>query len=159
MSENRSFRNMILPWLSPAGAVIAFICFFLPWVEVRAVVKKIMGSGFTFAQDEMLLWMVPVFALIIFALFVMLRKKESLLGLKVAVIIFAGLGMFMMIMTYLSIEQKLSGFFVKQITSYEIKIGLPGTIIGFLISFISAVFIKSTRIGKSETDDMVKDIS
>lgn len=146
MSANRSFPNMILTWFSQAGAIIVVVCFFLPWVEVRAMVKKISGSGFSFAQEEMLLWMVPLFAFIIFVLFQFLRKKESLLGLKIGVIIFATLGILMMIMTYLSIEQKLSSFLVKQITSYQIKIGFPGIIVGFMISLISTIFIKPIRL-------------
>ncbi len=149
MSENRSFRNMILPWFSPAGAIIVVICFFAPWLEVRCSGKKIIGSGFTFAQDEMLLWMVPGFALIILALFLILRKDESMRGLKVSVIIFASLGLLMMVMTYLSIEQKLSGFIVKRITSYQIKIGLPGTLLGYFISIAAVLFITPRRTDKS----------
>lgn len=143
-SSQNSFRSLILPWFSPAGAVLVIICFFLPWLEVRCSGKKIIGSGLTFANKAFPLWAILVFAVIVLLLFVWLKRGLSLKWFKLGTIFSASFGLFMMILTYWGIEKKLSGFFVRKIINHEVKIGLIGTLIGFIVTIIAAALSKKS---------------
>ena len=131
-------KSLLLSWLSPAGAFIVLISFFLPWLEVHCSGKKILGSGFTFANKEFLLWFIPISALLVILLYVLYRRGLSSGWYKTGVILLAGLGVAMLMLVYFSIEQKMSGFIVKLITNHQIKIGLISTLVGFLLIFISS---------------------
>ena len=144
-NQNGPLKKSILPWLSPAGAFIILICFFLPWLEVKCSGKKILGTGFTFANEATPLWLIPIIALLVMLLYILYRNGLSLNWYRIGNLIAAGLGIVMMVLTYISIEQKLSGFFIKRITSYQIKFGLPGTLIGLLLIFVSPLLLKNKR--------------
>jgi hypothetical protein len=143
--EHNSSRSSLLAWLSPAGAAIILICFFLPWLEVHCSGKKIIGSGMTFAQQATPLWLIPAFAILVLLLFLWYWKGLSLTWFKVLLVSLAVLGILMLVFTYISIEQKLNGFVVKRITSHQIKTGLIGTAIGFILVIVSALGLRTSR--------------
>lgn len=143
--EQNSSRSSLIAWLSPAGAVIILVCFFLPWLEVSCSGKKIIGSGLTFALKAAPLWLIPAFAVLVLLLFIWYWKGLSLNWFKILLMCLAVLGIVMLVFTYISIEQKLSGFIVKRITSHEIKGGLIGTAIGFVLVILSALGVRTTR--------------
>lgn len=143
--ENNSSRSSLFAWLSPAGAVIILVCFFLPWLEVSCSGKKIIGSGLTFAQKAAPLWLIPAFAVLVLLLFIWYWKGLSLTWFKILLMTLAVLGIVMLVFTYISIEQKLSGFVVRKITSHEIKSGLIGTAIGFGLIILSALGVRAAR--------------
>ncbi len=142
--ENNSSRSSLLAWLSPAGAIIILVCFFLPWLEVSCSGKKIIGSGLYFAQKAAPLWLIPAFAVLVLLLFIWYWKGLSLTWFKVMLMTLAALGILMLVFTYISIEQKLSGFVVKRITSHEIKWGLIGTGVGFVLVILSALGVRAS---------------
>ena len=143
--DHNSSKSALVAWLSPAGAAIILICFFLPWLEVSCSGKKIIGSGLTFAQKAAPLWLIPAFAVLVLLLFIWYWKGLSLTWFKVLLVSLAALGIMMLVFTYISIEQKLSGFIVKRITSHQIKGGLVGTAIGFVLIIVSALGVRTTR--------------
>jgi hypothetical protein len=143
--EHNSSRSSLVVWLSPAGAIVILICFFLPWLEVHCSGKKIIGSGFAFAQKAAPLWLIPAFAILVLLLFVWHRKGLSLKWFKIFLVSLAAMGILMLVFTYISIEQKLSGFIVRRITSHQIKNGLIGTVVGFVLIVISAVSLRTSR--------------
>ena len=144
-TNNNSSKSGLLVWLSPAGAILILICFFLPWLEVSCSGKKIIGSGLTFAQKAAPLWLIPAFAILVLLLSVWYWKGLSLNWFKILSVILAVLGILMLVFTYISIEQKLSGFVVKRITSHQIKSGIIGTAIGFLLVIASALGLRTSR--------------
>jgi hypothetical protein len=143
--NTNSNRNCLAVWLSPAGAFIILVCFFLPWLEVSCSGKKIIGSGLYFAQKAAPLWLIPAFAVLVLLLFIWYRRGLSLAWFKVLLITLAALGIVMLVFTYISIEQKLSAFVVKRITSHQIKGGLIGTWIGFVLVILSALGVRATQ--------------
>lgn len=143
--NNGSSRSSLLAWLSPAGAVIILVCFFLPWLEVSCNGKKIIGSGLYFAQKAAPLWLIPAFAVLVLLLFIWYWKGLSLNWFKILLMTLAALGILMLVFTYIAIEQKLSGFVVRKITSHEIKSGLIGTGIGFVLIILSALGVRAIR--------------
>ena len=144
-TNNNSSKGGLFVWLSPAGATIILICFFLPWLEVSCSGKKIIGSGLTFAQKAAPLWLIPAFAILVLLLSVWYWKGLSLSWFKILLVSLAVLGIVMLVFTYISIEQKLSGFVVKRITSHQIKSGIIGTAIGFLLVIASALGLRTSR--------------
>ena len=144
-TNNNSSKSGLLVWLSPAGAILILICFFLPWLEVSCSGKKIIGSGLTFAQKAAPLWLIPAFAILVLLLSVWYWKGLSLNWFKILSVILAVLGIVMLVFTYISIEQKLSGFVVKRITSHQIRSGIIGTAIGFLLVIASALGLRTSR--------------
>ena len=144
-TNNNSSKGGLFVWLSPAGATLILICFFLPWLEVSCSGKKIIGSGLTFAQKAAPLWLIPVFAILVLLLSVWYWKGLSLNWFKILSVILAVLGIVMLVFTYISIEQKLSGFVVKRITSHQIRSGIIGTAIGFVLVIASALGLRTSR--------------
>lgn len=144
-SKNEASRSNLAIWLSLTGAIVILACFFLPWLEVSGSGKKIIGSGFTFAQQAAPLWLIPAIAMLILLLFVWQRSGLPLSLFKGLLLILAGLGIAMLVVTYISVEQKLGGFFVKRITSHQIKTGLIGTAVGFVLVFLSAIWARKSR--------------
>ncbi len=144
-SKTEASRTNLAIWLSPAGAIIILVCFFLPWLEVSCSGKKIIGSGFAFAQKAAPLWLIPAIAMLVLLLFFWQRSGLPLSLFKSLLIILAGLGIGLLVVTYISVEQKLDGFFLKRITSHQIKTGLIGTAVGFVMVFLSALWVRRSR--------------
>lgn len=144
-SKTDSIRPNLAIWLSPAGAILILICFLLPWLEVSCSGKKIIGSGLFFAQKAAPLWLIPTFAVLVLLLFFWYRKGLPLGWFRAFLMTLAALGILMVVFTYISIEQKLGGFMVKRITSHEIKGGLIGTGVGFLLVILSALGMRAQK--------------
>jgi hypothetical protein len=77
MKGTNSDNRRIL--LTPAGAAIAFICFFLPWIQISCLGRSTY-SGMDFGG---IYWIVLLMSLLIFAAYFILRrmKRLDLLGL------------------------------------------------------------------------------
>ncbi|MCI0494662.1 hypothetical protein L0Z72_06610 [candidate division KSB1 bacterium] len=138
-------RSSLAVWLSPTGAIVILVCFFLPWLEVSCSGKKIIGSGLTFALKAAPLWLIPAFAILVLLLFIWYWNGLSLTWFKILLMTLAALGILMLVFTYISIEQKLSGFVVRRITSHQIKGGLIGTGIGFVSIILSALALRTAQ--------------
>jgi hypothetical protein len=143
--QNNYSRRSLFSWLSPTGAILILICFFLPWLEVHCSGKKIIGSGLAFAQKATPLWLIPAFAILVLLLSIWYWKGLSLNWFKILLVSLAALGIVMLVFTYIAIEQKLSGFVVKRITSHQIKGGLIGAVVGFVLIIISAIGLRTSR--------------
>ena len=121
-----------LSFLTPAGAGIVLICFFLPWVNYSCggEVKKYSG-----ADIGGITWAVFIAAIIILAAhFLLASAKKNNLSLPVVLIsAFTGLGV--MLFKYLKFADAEEGP-VGAIQS--IQFGLILTIIGFILVIIGA---------------------
>jgi hypothetical protein len=99
----------------------------------------------TFALKAAPLWLIPAFAILVLLLFIWYWKGLSLTWFKILLMTLAALGILMLVFTYISIEQKLSGFVVRRITSHQIKGGLIGTGIGFVSIILSALALRTAQ--------------
>ncbi len=68
--------------LTPAGAAIAIISFFLPWIQISCLGTSVY-SGFDFGE---IYWLVPSMAAIILGGYLLLRKSKRLNLLKILTI-------------------------------------------------------------------------
>lgn len=72
-----------LIFLTPAGAAIAFISFFLPWIQISCLGRS-SYSGMDFGG---MYWIVLLMSLIIFGAFFLLRKPKHVAWLKPVTIV------------------------------------------------------------------------
>jgi hypothetical protein len=80
MDKNTADNHLI--FLTPAGAAIAAICFFLPWIQISCLGTSAY-SGMDFGS---IYWIVLVMSVVIFSAFFLLRKLRRLDLLKVVTI-------------------------------------------------------------------------
>ncbi len=75
--DNKDADNRLI-FLTPAGAAIAFVSFFLPWIQISCLGRS-SYSGMDFGG---IYWIVLLMSLAIFGAFFLLRKKKRLALLK-----------------------------------------------------------------------------
>jgi hypothetical protein len=136
-------------WISLSGAIIVLIGFFLPWIRVGFTVGNETVTGLSLIKKDLRLWLIPILAVIAIQ-FDLGYLKGWWKRLRTWMFITGGLGLFIMGMTYNSIDHQLNKFFIKLITRHQIKIGLFGTIIGFFLIFITA-FLPKRKLEVSDS--------
>lgn len=152
VDENRGI------WLTPAGAGIALICFFLPWIEFSCGSMKGSISG---AEIGGVIWVVFVAAVLSLLAFYYFRNYDELDRAKPVVILSALVAIAIMVNKYFNyksgmgccqggMEQLGNIPAMKEILGestdipnfdYNVKFGAYGTALGFLISLIGSNFL------------------
>jgi len=94
---SRSRRFSILA--SPAGAGIAIICFFLPWVEVSCSAMTFRATG---AQLGGMFWVVLALAVIILASFIVFRLIRQPSRFKQVSVVASALALTIMLYEFIS---------------------------------------------------------
>lgn len=137
MESNR--RPGHLHYISPAGAGIVLVCFFLPWLHVSCA-----GKDMTLRGTDMggWLWLVFVSAALVIASFFLLRNRPRYLGWAFLACSLAAIG----ILTFKTIEVMLDPnipFYVpEKFIGFRLKIGAAGTIVGLLLTLSGAVLMQ-----------------
>lgn len=126
-------------FLSPAGALLAAICFFLPWV--RACGRDL--SGAQMASESPIWWLVLLAALAILGLFYHFSQKGALSKLKPFVAGCCAVALFMMVAQYFKLQNQIRGMF-------DIRFGGVGSFLGFLIALAGLPFLQDKPAGRPE---------
>ncbi|HSQ24108.1 MAG TPA: hypothetical protein VLN44_06855, partial [Pyrinomonadaceae bacterium] len=85
-----------------SAALIALVCFLLPWEQVSCAGAKDTLSGLDLARhNQMLLWLVPLLMLAVIVVGVLRRRNEKPLLLSIVSIVSGGVA------TYLMNDQRL----------------------------------------------------
>jgi hypothetical protein len=147
MSENKENKKT---FLTPAGAIIALICFFLPWVKVSCAgrVKNVSG-----AEVGGIFWLVFVAALAIIVAFFYFRSKRQLEKSMPVAILGSLFALAVMFIRYISLSCGQKSVFAKagsKVINCTIQVGGIGAIIGFILAIIGALFLK-TGMRQKET--------
>jgi len=74
-------------YLTPAGAIIAGIAFFLPWVKMSCAGQVMNANGFQLAKNEGLFWLVFGAAILVAVAYFFLRSKWGLGKIRAVVMI------------------------------------------------------------------------
>lgn len=148
MPENKEDKKV---FLTPVGAIIALICFFLPWVKVSCAKTLKSVSG---AEVGGIFWLIFVAGLsIIVAFFYFRNKKQHEKSRPVAV--FGSLvALAVIFIKYVSLAWGQKNLLVKagtKVIDCTIQVGAIGTIIGFVLAIIGSGFVK-TGMGKPKRD-------
>jgi hypothetical protein len=157
LDENRGI------WLTPAGAGIALICFFLPWVEFSCGSVKVTISG---AEIGGVMWVVFVAALLSLLAFYYFKNYDELDRAKPVVILSALVAIAIIVYRYFNYKsginccqggaEQLANIPVfKEFLGekadipefgFSFQFGAYGTIIGFLISLAGSHFLDRQEI-------------
>jgi hypothetical protein len=130
-------------FLTPAGAMVALICFFLPWVKVSCgrIVRTFSGPDI-----GEIFWFVLIAALVIIVTFFYSRSKKQLEKSKYVVIFSSIVALAAIFIKYISLVCGQKNVLVKAGTKaiqFEIHVGAMGTIIGFIVVIIGSFFVKT----------------
>ncbi len=124
---------------SPAGAVVAIICFFLPWIKINCGPISNQASGFDIGG---ILWLSFFCALGILTVFYIFFKQNRIEDAKPGAMIFSLGGLLIIVGSYF-IETGKAGISpsLEDLSDF-LAVGAYGTIIGFIIAFIGSFFLK-----------------
>lgn len=121
-------------FITPSGAGLAAICFFLPWI--RACGRDM--SGVQIANNgESALWLVLLAAIAIVVVFFVYDSRNNLRKLKPIAICGAGLSLLILIIKYAQIKNR-SGDMV------EVEFGAVGTLLGLVAALFGIQFLGET---------------
>ena len=137
-------------FLSPAGAVLAFICFFMPWVKFSCGGVTRSSSG---ADIGGALWLVPLAAAVILVAFFVLRGQKRVHRAKPFVIVSALVALAIMLIRYQNFVSEMKtqfGITRPEDIGLKIEFGAIGTVIGLAVALIGALTLtEESSIGPS----------
>lgn len=136
----------------PVGAIIAIICFFLPWFRFSLGDANITMSG-NFLGDEF--WIVFAVAIIILATYFYFISSKQSHKAKIAILISSNVAIAIMIIRYIMLQQGWKtdfGTIRPEDFGLTIQIGAILTVIGFFISELGISFLEAPA--KSAPDEL-----
>jgi hypothetical protein len=132
------FLKKIRIFLTPAGAGIAIICFFLPWVKVSCGTITVQASG---ARIGGIFWLVLIAAILILISFFVFWGRKELFRIKLVIPVAAAMAMIIMLYKFIStfgsgeVDIKSSDLFS------VIRPGALGEFVGFIMAMLGSIFI------------------
>lgn len=123
-------------FITPGGAGIAAICFFMPWVK---------ACGQSVSGDKMggIFWVVFFAAIAIVGAFFFFRSKNEVEKTKPVAIIASIISLLILIVKYLEARKQLGGII-------DFEIGAIGTVVGFALSIIGVAFIEPSKMDNTD---------
>ena len=144
-------RPRLRSFLSPAGAGLVLICFFLPWVRVSCGGKEMIISGHNLGGAFWIVLGASAFSLFSFFYFQKRRKIKNASPFLLAGTLTA-LGI--ILYKYISIvrDPKIPFYIPASAINVDIKFGAIGTILGLLMVGAGSMLLRSTEPQSENTD-------
>lgn len=120
--------------ITPGGAGLAVVCFFLPWV--RACGQDLSGAQIA-SNGSHELWLILVAAIVIIGGFFIFDRQNNFKKMKPIVLVCAILSLLIMLLKLIQIKKE-GGNII------EIQYGSVGTVIGFIASLFGLKFLKDS---------------
>ena len=124
-------------FLTPAGAGIAVICFFLPWVRVSCGTVTVEASG---ARIGGIFWAVFAVAIAIFVTFFFFWKIRRLLKIKLPVIIGAVFSITILFYKFFDAFGRNAADINLSDLGGAVRYGAVGEVLGFLAVIVGIIF-------------------
>jgi hypothetical protein len=140
MSQNKEDKKVLL---TPAGAILALICFFLPWVKVSCARTTKSFSG---PEIGGIFWLVLVSALAIIVAFFYFRSQKQLEKSRPVAILSSIVALAVISIRYLSLAWEQKSVVAKagsKVIDYTIQVGAIGTVIGFILAIAGSSLLKT----------------
>lgn len=144
----KSIGHIIKDWkkhsifLTPAGAGIAIICFFLPWVKVSCGTITVQASG---ARIGGIFWAVLAVSIIILVSFFFFWKRKELAIAKLVTLGGAVFSIIVILYKFLSaFGGKGTDINVSEIGGV-LRIGAYGEFLGFIMAILGAIYMGEER--------------
>jgi hypothetical protein len=136
--------------LSPAGAGIVLICFFLPWLRVSCGTKKMLLRGSDMGGALYIVLIAAILMLIAFAFFGFLGKAHKCRHVFLwASLVASGTIAYKYITVALNPD--IPFYIPGKMIGFELKIGAFGTILGLLLAGLGALLL-----GRSQGEESPK---
>ena len=142
VSEDKEDKKI---FLTPAGALIVLICFFLPWVKVSCGRTTRSLSG---PDIGGIFWLVLLAALVMMAAFFYFRNKNQPEKSMYVAIISSVIALAAIYIKYVSVAYGQNSLLVKagtKVVRFNVQIGAIGSILGFILILMGEVYIKTLR--------------
>lgn len=136
-------------YISPVGALIALICFFLPWAKFSCDHTVTIKSGAQLGDE---FWLVFVAALVIIAAFYIFKSQRQIGKSRLIVIVSSIIAVAVMIIKYAALVGKLRNELdmTPEQIGLSIEFGAFGTILGFIVALIGVPFLRSQTLPKTD---------
>jgi hypothetical protein len=147
VSENKEDKKI---FLTPTGAMIALICFFLPWVKISCGRTTRSFSG---PDIGGIFWLVSIVALVMVLAFFYFRRKNQLKIAKYIAILGSIMALLAIIVRYISLLYGQNSIWIKAGTKavrFKVQMGAIGTLVGLILVMIGAVYMKTHIKQKQE---------
>jgi len=139
-NETRTGKSFI----TPAGAILALLCFFLPWVKFSCAGSTQIVSGMKLAQDEGLLWLVFIAALVILGVYFYMRSKNTVWKSKRYTLIGCGVAVLVIVYEFIDFLTGVDTEFGRIKPSdvgFTLQFGFFGTLLGFILAAVGAYML------------------
>ena len=138
------------PFITPAGGILALLCFFLPWLKIDCSIKMwgeklnsqiVTVSGFEIATKQQLnlITVALIAAVIIIGISLYMLKEQTPWKSRLPVLISSGVGLACLLIEYIhlntGIDTPLGKITLKEL-EVTFQFGAFGTVIGFILSII-----------------------
>lgn len=146
-------------FFTPAGGILALICFFLPWMKIDCTSEGVFGStigeihtvsGFDIAtkQQVNLITLALVAAAVIIVVSIIMLVKQTPLKSKLPVLISSGVGLGCLMIEYIrasiGYDTGLGKISLEDL-GITYQFGAFGTIVGFILSIVGALTIQKSN--------------
>lgn len=138
-------------FLSPAGAGLVLICFFLPWMRVSCGGKEMIISGQNIGGIFWIVLEAAAFSLFSFLYF---QKRRKIKNARPFLLAGALSALGIILYKYISIRRdpKIPFYIPASAINVDIKIGAIGTILGLLMVGAGSMLLKSTEPQSENAD-------
>lgn len=147
MFENKEDKKI---FLTPAGAMIALICFFLPWVKISCGRTTKSFSG---PDIGGIFWLVLIAALVMVAAFFYFRIKNQPEKSKYVAILGSIMALLSILIKYVCVAYGQNNLWVQAGTKavrFKVQIGAIGTLFGLVLVMVGVALTKTRNKPKQE---------
>ncbi len=135
----KKMQSPLLSFISPSGAGLALLCFFLPWMEVSCVGQTKSISGADIGGE---FWVVFIAAMIVLGTYLYFSNIKMLSKAKPIIIVSSLVGIGFLAFKFWKVNSGIDTGFGKMTLSdigFKLQLGGFGTIIGFIMALVGGM--------------------
>jgi len=140
-------KNDLKMFLSPSGAIIALLCFFLPWIQLSCAGKTFHISG---ASLGGIFWLLPILAGVMVGVFIFYYRQRQAEKSKIIIIACSIAALIIFVFNCIRLAhapRPLLGLVKPSMVGFKIHVGGIGLVLGFILAMVGTKFLK-----RRETD-------
>jgi hypothetical protein len=142
-------------WLTPSGAAVMGVCFFLPWAKFSCTGLRAEVTG---ADLGGALWLIPAMAAVILAACFVLRRmgmNRAASWINLIAVVITLTALVWKLISILTSPQPAFGLIKPEHVGFRIGIGAIGTVVGLVGVLIGSRFIRRTASDEITNRDII----